>query len=193
MLGLKLPTDTRWAELAQNNLPELLTDHAFCEQKAASNAISLIVRYPHLSDLVQEMAQIAQEEMAHFEEVHAIMLERGWVLGPERKDPYVNDLLVFIQKDKGPEWALMDRLLFAAMVEARSCERFRLLTETVVDEQLHEFYKKLFASEANHYATFIKLATKYAPNLDVKARWQAWLEYEAQVIGQYGTRETMHG
>ena len=193
MLGLKLPTDRRWAVLARENLPELLTDHAYCEQKAASNAISMIVKYPHLEELVKVMAQIAQEEMAHFEQVHQEILKRGWELGRERKDSYVNELYKFIEKGKGPEMLLIDRLLFAAMIEARSCERFRLLSEEAPEESLRNFYYDLMVSEAQHYTTFLNLARTYSGTVDVKARWQEWLAYEAQVIARYGNSERMHG
>ncbi|MBX3101071.1 MAG: tRNA-(ms[2]io[6]A)-hydroxylase [Bacteroidetes bacterium] len=193
MLGLKLKTDARWARLALENLPELLTDHAFCEQKAASNAISLIVLYPEKSDLVQQMSQIAQEEMLHFEQVHARILERGWTLGRERKDPYVNDLQQFIRRQAGPQVLLIDRLLFAAMIEARSCERFRLLADSLTDTALRTFYTELMASEANHYVTFLTLARQYCGREATDTRWQEWLAYETSVITRYGEQATMHG
>lgn len=195
MLGLQLQTDTRWAQLAKENLRVLLTDHAYCEQKAASNAISLIVMFPELSDLVQEMSQIAQEEMRHFEQVHREIVQRGWHLERERKDPYVNDLMQFVQKGKGRETLLLDRLLFAAMIEARSCERFKVLTETLDEKEpaLREFYRTLMISEANHYTTFLKLARQYCGKEATDARWQAWLAYEAAVITKYGHEATIHG
>ncbi len=191
MLGLKLPTDPRWVELAQTDLGELLTDHAYCEQKAASNAISLIVHYPELSALVTTMAQIAQEELLHFEQVHAHIVKRGWVLGPERKDSYVNELMSFIRRGQGRVVQLTDRLCFAAMIEARSCERFRLLSEQIDDAELAAFYRELMISEANHYTTFLNLARQYGEGVD--ARWKEWLAYEAEVIGRYGVAATMHG
>jgi tRNA-(ms[2]io[6]A)-hydroxylase len=194
MLGLKLETDTRWAALAETNLPELMTDHAFCEQKAASNAISLIVQYPHLSELVSRLTEIAREELEHFGQVHAWILRKGWVLGRERKDPYVNDLLRFVRKGGAdPLEPLLDRLLFAAMIEARSCERFKRLSETVQDPELARFYYDLMASEAGHYTTFIKLAKLYVPAEVVEARWEEFLAYEAEIIRNYGVRETIHG
>lgn len=191
MLGLKLPTDPRWVDLAQTNLAELLTDHAYCEQKAASNAISLIVHYPELSDLVTTMAQIAQEELSHFEQVHAHIVKRGWVLGPERKDSYVNELMGFIRRGQGRVVQLTDRLCFAAMIEARSCERFRLLSEQIDDAELATFYRELMISEANHYTTFLNLARQHGA--EVEPRWREWLAYEAEVIGRYGVAATMHG
>lgn len=191
MLGLKLPTDPRWVDLAQTNLAELLTDHAYCEQKAASNAISLIVHYPELSDLVTTMAQIAQEELSHFEQVHAHIVKRGWVLGPERKDSYVNELMGFIRRGQGRVVQLTDRLCFAAMIEARSCERFRLLSEQIDDAELATFYRELMISEANHYTTFLNLARQHGT--EVEPRWREWLAYEAEVVGRYGVAATMHG
>lgn len=193
MLGLKLPTDRHWVDLVRQDLREVLIDHAFCEQKAASNAISLIVMFPEKSELVTAMAQIAQEEMQHFEQVHAHILKRGWVLGPERKDSYVNDLLKFVRKGQGKDTLLMDRLLFAAMVEARSCERFRVLEQEIGDVELAAFYHELMISEANHYTTFLQLARRYLPVDEVNARWQAFLDYEAEIIQRYNKAPTMHG
>ncbi|MBK6883835.1 MAG: tRNA-(ms[2]io[6]A)-hydroxylase [Flavobacteriales bacterium] len=193
MLGLQLPTDRRWADLIKNDLAELLTDHAWCEQKAASNAISMIVRYPELSALVTELTRIAQEELDHFGQVVAHIHERGWVLGPERKDNYVNELMQFIRKDGDRYERLVDRLLFSAMIEARSCERFKLLTEECPDEALRKFYGDLMVREAGHYAIFIGFARKHGGKVDVDARWKQFLTYEAQVIARYGTKATMHG
>ncbi len=193
MLGLKLPTDPRWVKLVESNIEEVLIDHAFCEQKAASNAIKLIVVYPHLSDLVQEMSKIAIEEMEHFQQVHQLIIDRGYVLGKERKDSYVNELLKFVRKGQGYEPALIDRLLFAAMIEARSCERFRVLSQNIEDEELAKFYNELMISEATHYTTFLKFAKKYAEVTDVDMRWQEFLEYEAKVIQSYGKSEEIHG
>lgn len=194
ILKLQLPTDPRWVtNVVESNIEEILTDHAFCEQKAASNAITLIVQNPELSDLVQEMAALVQEEMDHFKRVHDIILERGFILGRERKDDYVNELLKFVKKGGNRREMLTDRLLFAAMIEARSCERFKVLSENINDEQLSVFYHELMVSEATHYATFIRLAKKYADGIDVDARWKEFLAYEAQVIQNYGKKETIHG
>jgi tRNA 2-(methylsulfanyl)-N6-isopentenyladenosine37 hydroxylase len=194
ILKLKLPTDPRWVKnIVESNIEEILTDHAFCEQKAASNAITLIVQNPNLSDLVQEMAALVQEEMDHFKRVHDIILQRGYILGRERKDNYVNELHKFVIKGGGREAQLIDRLLFSAMIEARSCERFKVLSENINDEQLSSFYHELMVSEAGHYAMFIKLAKKYAETIDVDKRWNELLEYEARVIQNYGKSETIHG
>ena len=193
MLGLKLPTDPRWVRLVEGDLQEVLTDHAWCEQKAASNAISLIVKHPELTDLVEELTRIAQEEMAHFGQVLEKIRARGFVLGPERRDHYVNDILQFVRKDGTREERLVDRLLFAAMIEARSCERFRLLSEKVADDDLRTFYRDLMASEADHYTTFLGFARKYGGRVDVDTRWQEFLAYEADVVARYGKEPTMHG
>lgn len=193
MLGLKLPTDPRWVRLVEGDLQEVLTDHAWCEQKAASNAISLIVKHPELTDLVEELTRIAQEEMAHFGQVLEKIRARGFVLGPERRDHYVNDILQFVRKDGTREERLVDRLLFAAMIEARSCERFRLLSEQVADDDLRTFYRDLMASEADHYTTFLGFARKYGGRVDVDTRWQEFLAYEADVVARYGKEPTMHG
>ena len=193
MLGLQLPTDPRWAELVRQDLPELLTDHAWCEQKAASNAISMIVRYPELGELVTELTRIAQEELEHFGQVVERIHARGWTLGPERKDHYVNELMRFVRKDGTREERLVDRLLFSAMIEARSCERFKLLTEECHDPGLREFYRELMISEAGHYTTFLGFARQYGGRVDVDTRWQAFLAYEAEVVARYGNTPTMHG
>lgn len=193
MLGLQLPTDPRWAELVRQDLPELLTDHAWCEQKAASNAISMVVRYPELGELVEELTRVAQEELEHFGQVVERIHKRGWKLGPERKDHYVNELAQFMRKDGSREERLVDRLLFSAMIEARSCERFKMLTEQVEDPELRAFYRELMVSEAGHYTTFIGFARRYGSRVDVDARWKEFLAYEAEVIARYGKAPTMHG
>ena len=139
MLGLKLPTDPRWVNIVEKNIHEILTDHAFCEQKAASTAISLIIRYPEESELVKAMTDLAQEELSHFQMVHQLILERGWVLGRERKDEYVRDLQKFFPKGGSRIDQLVHQLLYAALIEARSCERFRLLSESIADQALQKF------------------------------------------------------
>ena len=194
MLGLRLPTDPRWVELVESNVSESLTDHAWCEQKAASNAITLMVNNPDKMELVEAMSALAQEELQHFNMVVDRIKERGWELGPERKDDYVRELAKFMKGGGSRTSQLIDRLLFAAMIEARSCERFRMLSERVSDPGLREFYRELMISEAGHYTLFLKFARKYATeDIDVDARWQAFLDYEAELIGRYGKKETIHG
>lgn len=194
ILKLQLPTDPIWVKnVVESNIEEILTDHAFCEQKAASNAITLIVQNPNLSDLVQQMIALAQEELEHFKRVHDIILERGYQLGRERKDDYVNELRKFIIIGGGREAQLVDRLLFSAMIEARSCERFKVLSENINDKQLADFYHELMISEAGHYTMFIRLAKKYAVTVDIETRWTEFLAYEAHVIQNYGKSETIHG
>lgn len=193
MLGLQLPTDPRWAALVRQDIAEMLTDHAWCEQKAASNAISMIVRYPEHNELVQALTRIAQEELEHFGQVLDRIHARGWRLGPERKDSYVNELAQFLRKDGSREERLVDRLLFSAMIEARSCERFKLLTEDIEDEELRAFYRELMISEAGHYTTFIGFARRFGGKVDVDKRWKDFLAYEAEVVTRYGTTPTMHG
>src|SRR6202012_4308434 len=194
ILKLQLPTDPTWVtNVVESNIEEILTDHAFCEQKAASNAITLIVQNPNLSDLVQEMIPLAQEEMEHFKRVHDLILARGYVLGRERKDDYVNELRKFIVVGGGRTEQLVDRLLFSAMIEARSCERFKVLSENINDEELSAFYHELMISEATHYAMFIRLAKKYAGGIDIDKRWKQYLEHEAIVIQNYGKMERIHG
>ena len=194
MLGLKLPTDPRWVDIVKKNIHEILTDHAFCEQKAASTAISLMVRFPEKSELVELMIALAQEELSHFEMVHQLILERGWVLGRERKDEYVRDLRSFFPRGGSRMDQLVNQLLYAALIEARSCERFRLLSESIAEKALQKFYRKLMISEARHYTLFLKLARKYGENEEsVNEKWDDLLHFEAKLIAQLGKRETMHG
>src|ERR1700739_26943 len=193
MLGLKLPTDPRWVNIVEQNIEEILTDHAWCEQKAVSNSLSLVISYPEYTELVDEMLSIAKEELAHFEMVHEKIKQRGWVLGKERRDEYVNELYHFMRKGYKREIALIDRLLFSALIEARSCERFKILSEEIKDEDLKAFYRELMISEATHYTTYLSFARKYAGKEDVDKRWQEWLDYEAEVISKYGKSETIHG
>ena len=193
MLGLKLPTDPRWVNIVEGNIEEILTDHAWCEQKAASNAISLIVQNSELTELVTDMLALAKEEIDHFEQVHNLIKARGFSLGRERKDSYVNELFQFMQKGGSRTAALVDRLLFSAMIEARSCERFRVLSTNISDKELAEFYHRLMVSEAGHYTTFIGYARKYGKDIDVDKRWKEWLDHEATVIARYGKQETIHG
>lgn len=193
MLGLKLPTDPRWVNIVEENIEEILTDHAWCEQKAASNAIAIIAHNSQYVDLVTELTKIVMEEMDHFQQVHQIIKDRNLILGRERKDSYVGELFKFMEKGKGRTLSLVDRLLFSAMIEARSCERFRVLSENIEDEKLATFYRDLMISEAGHYTTFIGFARQYGEDIDVDKRWQEWLDYEAIVIQNYGKKETIHG
>lgn len=196
MLGLKMATDPRWVNIVERNIEEILIDHAFCEQKAASNAISMIVQYPHLTDLVKEMTAICQEEMEHFNMVHEELLKRGLKLGFERKDPYVNDLAKYLRQHKNDgsrDLHFVNQMLFAAMIEARSCERFKILSEQLQDPELRVFYRDLMESEARHYTTFISFARKYGGKVDVDARWQDFLDFEAELMANYGKTETIHG
>jgi tRNA 2-(methylsulfanyl)-N6-isopentenyladenosine37 hydroxylase len=196
MLGLKLPTDPRWVNIVEKNIEEILTDHAYCEQKAASNAITIIVKHPEYADVVDAMTEIVQEEMEHFGMVHAKIKERGFQLGRERKDLYVGDLIAYMGTNfpgGSRDSQFVNRMLFAAMIEARSCERFRILSEEIADTDLAEFYRSLMESEARHYTTFLGFARKYGGDIDVDARWKDFLEFEAGLMEKYGKSETMHG
>ncbi|WP_242205837.1 tRNA-(ms[2]io[6]A)-hydroxylase [Aestuariivivens insulae] len=193
MLGLKLPTDPRWVNIVEKNIEEILTDHAFCEQKATSTAISLMVSFPEYTELVQEMVALVKEEISHFKMVHDKIIERGWVLGRDRKDEYVVQLTKFFPKGGSRTTQLVHRLLYAALIEARSCERFRLLSEELNDKELAEFYRKLMVSEANHYTMFLGFARKYGNKKEVNTKWQQLLEYEAKIMSNLGKSETVHG
>ena len=193
MLGLKLPTDPRWVNIVEKNIDKILTDHAFCEQKAASTAISLIVTFPEYQDLVQEMIALSREEMGHFKMVHDRILARGKTLGRYRKDEYVIALMKFFPKGGSRSEQLVHRLLYAALIEARSCERFRLLSEQLEDAELAEFYRKLMISEAGHYTMFLKFARQYGNREEVDKKWDDLLVYEAEIMKGLGTAETVHG
>ncbi|MCH2194267.1 tRNA-(ms[2]io[6]A)-hydroxylase [Kordia sp.] len=193
MLGLKLPTDPRWVNIAEKNIEEILTDHAFCEQKAASTAISLIVSFPEYSELVEDMIALVKEEISHFKMVHDKILARGSKLGRDRKDEYVSKLLQFFPKGGSRTTQLVHRLLYAALIEARSCERFKLLSEHISDQELATFYKNLMVSEANHYTMFLTYARKYGNREEVDQKWQALLDFEAEIMKGLGNKETIHG
>ncbi len=193
MLGLKLPTDPRWANIAETNIEEILTDHAWCEQKAATNAITIIINNSELPDLVTDLLTLAKEELDHFEQVHNVIKRMGFVLGRERKDNYVNELAKFMQKGGSRNSSLIDRLLFSAMIEARSCERFRVLSQNLKDKELAQFYHELMISEAGHYTMFIGYARKYTTSMNVDRRWSEWLHYEASIMENYGKQESIHG
>ena len=193
MLGIKLVTDPRWAKLAESNIEAVLIDHAWCEQKAATNAISIITLNPELTDLVTELIVLAQEELEHFQMVHNIIKKRGFQLGRESKNSYVNELFKAKIKGGNRKQNLVNRLLFSAMIEARSCERFKVLSETIKDEELSKFYRELMISEAGHYTTFLKFARKYGEGMDVDKQWQDLLELEGKIILNYGKEETIHG
>ncbi len=191
-----MATDPRWVNIVERNLEDILIDHAFCEQKAASNAISIIVQYPQYPDLVETMVQICQEEMEHFKMVHDLIKERGFKLGFERKDPYVNDLAKYLKKEQNNgsrEGHFVNQMLFAAMIEARSCERFKILSEELEDKELKAFYRMLMESEARHYITFLNFAKKYGGKIPVEKRWEDFLNFEAELMKQYGKSETIHG
>lgn len=181
MLGLKLPTDPRWVNIAEKSIREILIDHAFCEQKAATNGISLIVRYPDKEKLVQEVTPLVAEEWGHFRRVLKELDKRGFKLGRTRKDQYVIQLMLKQKKgDFGMQ--LLEQLLICALIEARSCERFRLLSLYCVEEELRKFYHEFMVSEAGHYRMFIDLAKTYYPEDVVKNRWEEWLEMEAEIL-----------
>jgi tRNA-(ms[2]io[6]A)-hydroxylase len=193
MLHLKLDTDPRWAKIAEQDLEEILTDHAWCEQKAATNAITIITLNSEHEDLVEELTELAQEELEHFQRVCKQIKKRGYTLGRERKDHYVNELYKFMNKGGNRLQSMVDRLLFSAMIEARSCERFKLLHKHIEDKELSQFYYELMVSEAGHYTTFITLARKYGKGIDVEKRWQELVSFEAELIKNYGTHGSIHG
>jgi len=193
ILRLKLPSDPRWVNIAEKNIAEILIDHAYCEQKAASNGISLIVKYPDKTKLVEEMTALVAEEWSHFERVLEELKKRGYELGPNRNDEYVVELTKHIRKGDARERQLMDRLLVSALIEARSCERFKLLWKNIPDESLQKFYYELMVSEAGHYTSFVKLAKEYMPAEVVEARFQELLKAEAEIIARLEPRpDRMH-
>lgn len=193
MLGLKLPTDPRWVNLAEKSLQDILTDHAYCEQKAASSCITLIQGFPERERLVHELAPIVTEEWGHFRMVLRELGKRGLKLGFQRKDLYVNKLLEFQKKGGGKDNSLLERLLTFALIEARSCERFRLLSLHLEEQELKDFYHTFMVSEAGHYRLFIDLANEYFDPEIVKKRWQEYLTYEAEIMTSLTPRgDRMH-
>jgi tRNA-(ms[2]io[6]A)-hydroxylase len=193
MLGLQFDTETSWADIAKVNLEQILTDHAFLVQKAASNAVSIIINYSEETELVKEMSNIAIEEMQHFKMVHLLMVKRGMVLGREQKNDYAIKLQKFFNKTQDRTNALVQRLLVAALIEARSCERFKVFSENMEDEELSKFYKNLMISEANHYTTFLKFARAYQDRTIVDEKWNALLAFEAKMMLERGNVAKIHG
>lgn len=188
ILGLQLPTDPRWINLAEKSLEEILTDHAYCEQKAATTCITLIQRYSEKEKLITELSPIVAEEWGHFRLVLAELHKRNLKLGIQRRDEYVNKLIAFQKKGGSREDRLLDHLLTMALIEARSCERFKRLSEGLNDEYLRNFYRRFMESEAGHYTLFIELAETYIEKDIVRKRWQEWLAYEATVIENLAVR-----
>src|SRR6185437_16642409 len=188
ILGLKLVTDPRWVDLASISLSEILTDHAWCEQKAATSCITLITKYNDKEKLVNELAPIVTEEWGHFRQVITELSIRNLPLGRQRKDVYVNKLLEFQKKGGSPEERFLDHLLTMALIEARSCERFKRLSEGLNDEYLRNFYRKFMESEAGHYALFIELAETYIDKEKVSRRWKEWLNYEVKILSELEVR-----
>ena len=195
VLRLKLPTDPRWVNIVEKNIEEILSDHAWCEQKAATNAITIVTNNPEYPDLVTDLLALAKEELEHFQMVHAIIRKRGLSFKREQKDKYVIELADYMKKSNSGSRvsALVERLLFSAMIEARSCERFKLLSENIRDAELAIFYRQLMESEAGHYTIFITYARKYGVGIDVEKRWREWIAFEDSVITRYGKSETIHG
>ena len=188
MLGLKLPTDPRWVNLAEMQLEDILTDHAYCEQKAASTGISLIQTYPDRTELVEQIVPIVTEEWGHFRMVLAELKKRNLPLGRQRKDVYVNKLIDFQKKGGSPTERFLDQMLIMALIEARSCERFKRLSEGLNDAYLSKFYRRFMESEAGHYTLFIDLAETYIDKDKVRLRWNEWLEFEAELMKEMEVR-----
>tara|TARA_Y100000589_G_scaffold155700_1_gene148290 strand:- start:699 stop:1280 length:582 start_codon:yes stop_codon:yes gene_type:complete len=193
MLHLKLPTDPRWVNLAEKSIEEILIDHAFCEQKAATSCISLIVTYSYLKPIVDAITPVVREEWDHFSLVLQEIYKRGFELGKPRKDEYVNKLLSFQKRGVSKEIVLVDKLLTNALIEARSCERFKLLSEKLSDPYYKKFYHSFMVSEAGHYRLFMDLAKIYQTDLYVKKRWEEFLNFEKKIMTQLELRgDRMH-
>lgn len=192
-LGLELPTDPRWTNIAQKNIKDILIDHAYCEQKAASSCISLIIQHPDREKLVDMLTPVVKEEWEHFERVVAELKKRGYTLGAQRKDEYVEELTKFVKKGGSREQHLVEKLLLNALIEARSCERFKILWKSIPDKDLAEFYHELMISEAGHYKKFLQLAKEYLSAEIVMKRWEEWLAYEAELMNRLEVRgDRMH-
>jgi tRNA-(ms[2]io[6]A)-hydroxylase len=187
-LGLEMATDPRWVSLAGKSIEFILTDHAWCEQKAASSGISLISKFNDFHEVVQKVSPVVAEEWGHFRIVLRELEKRGYQLGPQRKDEYVNRLRDFIQKGGDRKEQLIENLLMMAMIEARSCERFKMLSEKIEDAELRKFYREFMISEADHYRMFLELAEMYRDKQVLMKRWSQWLEFEARMIGSLELR-----
>ncbi len=193
VLGLELPTDPRWVNMAEMSLEEILTDHAYCEQKAATSCISLIQKHPDHIKLVEELAPIVTEEWGHFRSVLKELKKRNLNLGKQRKDEYVNELNKFIRKGVSAKELLLDKLIVCAMIEARSCERFRLLSIKISDLNLRTFYHQFMVAEAAHYKLFLELATEYTDEASARKRWMECLDFEAGILKNMSPRgDRMH-
>lgn len=188
-LGLELPTDPRWVNIAEKNIEDILVDHAYCEQKAASSCISLIINFPEMDEMVKVMTPVVAEEWSHFERVLEQLDKRGYKLGSPRKDHYVSQLMKLEIKGGSRKFQLMEKLLINALIEARSCERFRILHLNIQDEELKKFYYELMVSEAGHYKNFLKLAESYQPKEVVRKRWGELLAAEAEIMKNLELRE----
>lgn len=193
MLGLQFETETSWVEVAKNGLEQLMTDHAFAEQKASANAISIIINYSEETQMVKDMTEIAIEELEHFQMVHELMVKRGFVLGQASKNDYALQLQQFFPKTKDRNVALINRLLVAALIEARSCERFKVFADNMDDEELSKFYHDLMVSEANHYTLFLGYARKYMDREIVDKKWNDLLAFEAEMMRERGKMAKVHG
>ena len=193
MLGLKFDTETSWAEIAKDDLQQILTDHAFAEQKASANAISITINYSEETEMVKSMLEIAIEELEHFQMVHELMIKRGLILGQAQRNDYALKLQQFFPKTKDRNEALIQRLLIAALIEARSCERFKVFSENLEDKELADFYRELMISEANHYTTFLGFARRYQDKKIVDKKWNALLAYEAEFMKKRGSIARVHG
>lgn len=193
VLGLELPTDPRWVNIAEKNIEDILIDHAYCEQKAASSCISLIVNYPEKESLVEALTPVVAEEWSHFERVLEQLRKRGYRLGPQRKDEYVEQLQKVVKKGGSREQQLVEKLLLNALIEARSCERFRLLWKEIADEELSKFYYELMVSEAGHYKNFLSLAKEFQDGESVEKRWREILSQETEILKNLKVRgDRMH-
>ena len=188
VLGLNLPTDPRWTNIANKKLENILTDHAYCEQKAASSCISLIIQYPDKEKIVEMLTPVVAEEWNHFQQVIEQLKKRGFKLGAQRRDEYVLELNKHVKKGGSREQQLVEKLLINALIEARSCERFKLLSNTLKDQELKNFYHELMVSEAGHYSTFLELAKMYCPEKQVEERWKELLRIEAQIMDKMEVR-----
>ncbi len=193
MLGLKSDTNASWAKIAEENLEQLLTDHAYAEQKAAGAAVSLIINYSEETEMVQALSAHAIEEMEHFKMVHDLMVKKGYTLGRDQKSEYAKHLFNFFHKTKDRTEALVARLLIAALIEARSCERFKVLSENLQDKELAQFFRGFLESEAGHHALFLKFARQYQDREIVDKKWQDLLQYEADFMKTRGKLPLVHG
>lgn len=190
LLQLRFKTSGKWIEAVLANFDRFLNDHAQAEKKASGMAMSMLSHYPDKPGLVNAMIDLAIEELAHFREVIKIMQARGLQPGSDEKDSYVNQIRGHIRRES--RLYLLDRLLTAAIIEARGCERFGLVAQFHSDSAICQFYQRISDSEVKHRRLFIDLAAEYFSTKTVAERLNELLDIEARIAESLPVRAALH-